>query len=34
MERDNFEDLGVEGNNIKMHLKEVVWRVWTGLVWF
>ena len=33
MERDNLEDLVVVGNNIKMHLQEVGWRAWTGLVW-
>ena len=33
MEGDNLEELGVVGDNIKMHLQEVGWRTWTGLVW-
>jgi hypothetical protein len=24
-ERDHLEDLGLEGSNIKMHLKEISW---------
>ena len=32
MESDNLEDLGVVGDNIKVHLQEVRWRAWTGLV--
>jgi len=30
MERDNLEDLGVVGDNIKTNLQELGWRTWAG----
>jgi hypothetical protein len=31
-ERDHLEDIGVDGNNIKMDLPEVGREPWTGLI--
>jgi hypothetical protein len=28
--RDQLEDLGIDGDNIRMYLVEIVWKVWTG----
>ena len=33
MERDHLEDLGVDGDNIKMNLQEVRWKGMNGLLW-
>jgi len=33
-ERDRLEDLGIDGENIKMVLKEMVWGACAGLMWF
>jgi hypothetical protein len=32
-ERDHLGSLGVDGDNIKMDLKEVGLEAWNGLVW-
>jgi hypothetical protein len=31
--RDHLEDLGVDGDNIKMDFQEVIMVAWTGLIW-
>jgi hypothetical protein len=31
--RDHLEDLGVEEDNIKTYLQEVIRVAWTGLIW-
>jgi hypothetical protein len=31
--KNNLEDLGVDGKINQMHLQEVGWAAWTGLIW-
>jgi hypothetical protein len=31
--RDHAEDLGIDGDNIRMNLREIGWEMWTRFIW-